>query len=70
VTEPTVAEIVAGRPRASLVTVTLVLPLACWIWVVAMAHDMYGPMSSASAWMMTITWDWPRLLRHSRNRDG
>jgi predicted metal-binding membrane protein len=62
VTDPTIAESVAARPRASLVAVTLVLPLACWIWVVLMARDMYGPMSGASAWMMTVTWDWPRLL--------
>ena len=27
-----------------------------------MARDMYGPMTGASAWMMTITWDAPRLL--------
>ena len=59
---PTFAETVAARPRASLVAVTLVLPLACWIWVVAMARDMYGPMTGASAWMMTVTWEWPRLL--------
>jgi predicted metal-binding membrane protein len=39
-----------------------VLPLACWLWVIAMARDMYGPMSGASAWMMTVTWDGPRLL--------
>ena len=61
-TQPTVPETLLARPRAGLVAVTLVLPLACWIWVVAMARDMYGPMSGASAWMMTVTWDWPRLL--------
>jgi predicted metal-binding membrane protein len=27
-----------------------------------MARDMYGPMSGASAWMMTVTWDLPRLV--------
>ena len=27
-----------------------------------MARDMYGPMTGASAWMMTVTWDAPRLL--------
>lgn len=38
------------------------LPLVCWIWVIAMARDMYGPMSGASHWMMTMEWDTPRLL--------
>jgi predicted metal-binding membrane protein len=27
-----------------------------------MARDMYGPMTGASAWMMTTTWDAPRLV--------
>jgi predicted metal-binding membrane protein len=27
-----------------------------------MARDMYGPMTGPSAWMMTVTWDAPRLL--------
>src|SRR5688572_11136161 len=27
-----------------------------------MARDMYGSMTGASAWMMTVTWDAPRLL--------
>ena len=38
------------------------IPAACWLWVIAMARDMYGPMTGASAWMMTVTWDAPRLL--------
>jgi len=58
----TAVEAALARPRASLTAVLLVLPLACWIWVVAMARDMYGPMSGASAWMMTVTWDAPRLF--------
>ena len=61
-TQPTVPETLLARPRAGLVAVTVVLPLACWIWVIAMARDMYGPMTGASAWMMAVTWDWPRLL--------
>ena len=60
--EPTAAEAVFQRTRASLVVVVIVLPALCWLWVVAMARDMYGPMSGASAWMMTVTWDAPRLL--------
>ena len=27
-----------------------------------MARDMYGPMTGASAWMMTADWDAPHLL--------
>jgi predicted metal-binding membrane protein len=42
--------------------VLLVVPAACWIWVIAMARDMYGPMTGASAWMMRIDWDAPRLF--------
>ena len=59
---PTAVEGALARPRASLVFVLVVIPIACWIWVVAMARDMYGSMSGASAWMMTVTWDAPRLL--------
>jgi predicted metal-binding membrane protein len=58
----TVVEAALARPRASLVFVLIVVPLACWVWVVAMARDMYGPMSGASAWMMTVTWDAPRIV--------
>ncbi len=38
------------------------LPLVCWIWVIAMARDMYGAMTGPSAWMMRATWDAPFLL--------
>ena len=40
----------------------VVLPLVCWLWIVVMARDMYGPMTGASAWMMTPVWDAPHLL--------
>jgi len=39
-------------------TVTL-----CWTWLVPMARDMYGSMTGPSAWMMTDTWDFPRVAR-------
>jgi predicted metal-binding membrane protein len=42
--------------------IVLFLPLAAWAWVVTMARDMYGPMTGASAWMMTLTWDFPHFL--------
>jgi predicted metal-binding membrane protein len=35
----------------------ILFPVACWAWIVAMARDMYGPMTGASAWMMTLRWD-------------
>jgi predicted metal-binding membrane protein len=58
----TLVEAALGRPTLTLVVLVAILPLACWAWVVAMARDMYGPMTGASAWMMTVTWDAPRLL--------
>jgi predicted metal-binding membrane protein len=43
--------------------VLLVLtPVLSWVWIVIMARDMYGPMTGASAWMMTTDWDAPHLL--------
>lgn len=59
---PTRVESALADLRPALVVVLIVLPLACWLWVGAMARDMYGPMTGASAWMMTVTWDAPRLL--------
>lgn len=50
------------RPRFSLVVVLVFIPLACWLWVLAMARDMYGSMDGAAAWMMTVEWDAPRLV--------
>jgi predicted metal-binding membrane protein len=60
--ERTIVEAALARPRSSLVAILIVLPVACWVWVIAMARDMYGPMSGASAWMMTVTWDAPRVV--------
>ena len=59
---PSAIEAALARPRASLAVVLIAIPLACWLWVVAMARDMYGSMSGPSAWMMTVTWDTPRLV--------
>jgi predicted metal-binding membrane protein len=58
----TAIEAALGRPSLTLIVLVVILPLACWAWVVAMARDMYGPMTGASAWMMTVTWDAPRLV--------
>jgi predicted metal-binding membrane protein len=35
----------------------ILFTLLCWAWIVVMARDMYGPMTGASAWMMTLRWD-------------
>ena len=59
---PTRIESALADLRPALIVVAFVIPLVCWLWVAAMARDMYGPMTGASAWMMTVTWDAPRLL--------
>jgi predicted metal-binding membrane protein len=49
--------------RAWPVAAFLVLvPLVCWTWIVVLSRDMYGPMTGASAWMMTGVWDAPHLV--------
>ena len=59
----------SGQPRATILESALrsafapylallvLLPVVCWLWIVVMARDMYGPMTGASAWMMTRHWD-------------
>jgi predicted metal-binding membrane protein len=47
--------------RAPVVVLLAVLPLVSWLWIVVMARDRYGPMTGASAWMMTPVWDVPHL---------
>jgi predicted metal-binding membrane protein len=42
--------------------VFVLVTLASWTWIVLMAHDMYGTMLGASAWMMTTHWDLAHLL--------
>jgi predicted metal-binding membrane protein len=44
-----------------VIVLLLLAPLVCWWWIVVMARDMYGPMTGASAWMMTPHWDAPHL---------
>lgn len=43
--------------RTPTLVLLIVVPLVSWMWIVVMAHDMYGPMTGASAWMMTAVWD-------------
>ena len=57
----TLLEVALRHERA--VTAALVLvTLASWGWIVLMAHDMYGTMLGASAWMMTDDWDLAHVL--------
>src|SRR5690242_12486802 len=54
---PTRIELALGHQRVASIVLLILLPLACWSWIVVMARDMYGPMTGASAWMMTREWD-------------
>ena len=50
-------------PRSwPLLALLVLVPLVCWAWIVVLARDMYGPMTGASAWMMTPRWDAPHLF--------
>jgi predicted metal-binding membrane protein len=59
---PTRIERALGHQRAASIVLLILLPLVCWSWIVVMARDMYGPMTGASAWMMTREWDARHLL--------
>jgi predicted metal-binding membrane protein len=48
--------------RVPVVVLLVLVPVVSWIWIVIMARDMYGPMTGASAWMMTLHWDVRHLL--------
>ena len=63
--EPNHATVLEGALRHEYrlpLTFLAGIALACWIWIVVMALDMYGTMTGASAWMMTAVWDWRRIL--------
>ena len=45
-----------------LFALLLFVPVVCWAWIAILSRDMYGPMTGASAWMMTPHWDAPHLL--------
>jgi predicted metal-binding membrane protein len=55
---------VGAAMRSTWITkaVLFLVSLASWAWVVAMARDMYGPMTGASRWMMTTSWDATHVL--------
>jgi predicted metal-binding membrane protein len=48
--------------RVAVVVLLVLVPVVSWTWIVMMARDMYGPMTGASAWMMTLHWDMRHLL--------
>jgi predicted metal-binding membrane protein len=50
------------KPSITFVAVLALTILVSWAWIVVMARDMYGPMTGASAWMMTPQWDAPHLV--------
>jgi predicted metal-binding membrane protein len=49
--------VMTRRPSPVLIGSLIALSLISWAWIVVMARDMYGPMTGASAWMMTPVWD-------------
>jgi predicted metal-binding membrane protein len=58
----TIVEFALQSDCAPAVLLLVLLPLICWMWIAVMARDMYGPMTGASAWMMTANWDVPHIL--------
>ncbi|MBI2186554.1 MAG: DUF2182 domain-containing protein [Acidobacteria bacterium] len=54
---PTVEESRSTRDRLLIGAGILAVTALCWLWIVPMARDMYGPMTGPSAWMMAATWD-------------
>ena len=54
---PTILESALGSARSSSALLLIVMPAIAWLWIAVMARDMYGPMTGASAWMMTSNWD-------------
>jgi predicted metal-binding membrane protein len=60
--EQTRLEILLRRDRWLIILALAATIALCWAWLVPMARDMYGPMTGASAWMMTATWDFPHQV--------
>ena len=59
--DATILESALRSALAPYLALVVLLPVVCWMWIVVMARDMYGPMTGASAWMMTLDWDLPHL---------
>ena len=58
---PTAVELALQPHRGPFIVLLILLPVVCWAWIVVLARDMYGPMTGASAWMMSLQWD----VRHA-----
>ena len=58
----TLLEHALRHDRAALLVILVLTPVLSWLWIGVMARDMYGPMTGASAWMMTTNWDAAHLL--------
>jgi predicted metal-binding membrane protein len=59
---PTALELALQHHRGPFIVLLILFPVVCWAWIVVMARDMYGPMTGASAWMMTPRWDMHHVL--------
>lgn len=59
---PTFIERALRADKIHTLVLLFVLPALCWAWIIVMARDMYGPMTGASRWMMTMTWDAAHLF--------
>jgi predicted metal-binding membrane protein len=55
-------ESLARHPRTVVLVLLAVTLVPAWAWIILMARDMYGSMQGPSAWMMSLTWDWPRVV--------
>jgi predicted metal-binding membrane protein len=58
----TTVEILVRRDRWLVGGALAVITFMCWAWIVPMGRDMYGTMTGASAWMMTMEWDTTHLV--------
>jgi predicted metal-binding membrane protein len=59
---PTLIESALQSERLAVAVPQLTVIIVCWGWIVVMALDMYGPMTGASRWMMTTSWDAAHLF--------
>jgi len=59
---PTALELALQYHRGPFIVLLILFPVVCWAWIVVLARDMYGPMTGASAWMMTLRWDVRHVL--------
>ena len=60
--DATAIERLVRRDRQVVIASLLGMTLLCWLWILPMARDMYGPMTGPSAWMMTARWDLQHVL--------